>query len=307
MRSFRAGIFTLTILPLVGCGDSRERPWHEPLPSLFVELDSSATYTPVLATVEAVPAPEIRFLALLQADPNHVVPVFAPVTGVVVRIAPPREVERAETLVVMRDGSPRRGHEVSVRAVSAGSWRSRGGAGQSVWQDDTLGLLEESGYLWAVGAVNAGDARLVHQDDPATVLLGADTDPERLRLPGRVELVRGPSMSGFSVDVAVEVRAPRQGYRDRGTTTVILRPSGPGDSLAAVPASAIVQLPLGTAVFVPAGTRRYEVHWVNAGVPVGERIIVREGLRPRTSVVARDLGVLLDAARDSLARRPNPR
>ena len=307
MRSFHTLISALAIVLFVGCGDSRGHPWHEPLPSLFVELDSSATYVPVLARVEAVPAPEVRFLALLQPDPNHVVPVFAPVTGVVIRIAPAHQVQRAETLVVMGQGSAPGGQEVAVRAEHAGNWRSRSAAGQSFWQNDTLGVLEESGFLWAVGAVSGGDSRLVHRDDPATVLIGDDADPQQLRLPGRVESVRGPGMSGFSADVAVEVRSPREGYRERGSTTVIVRPSGPGDSLAAIPASAVVQLPLGTAVFVPAGARRYEVRWVSAGSPVGDRIVVREGLRPRTSVVARDLGVLLDAARDSLGRRPIPR
>ena len=300
-------ILALTMVPLVGCDDSRGRPWHEPLPSLFVELDSSATYRPVLAKVEAVAAPEIQFLALLQPDPNHVVPVLAPVTGVVIRIAPARQVQRAETLVVMGQRSAPAEHEVVVRAVSDGKWWSRRATDQIILQDDTLGLLEESAYFWAVGAVNEIDARLVHRDDPATVLVGDDADPKQLRLPGRVESVRGPGMSHFSADVAVEVRKPREPYSDRGSATVIVRPSGPGDSLAAVPASAVVQLPLGTAVFVPAGTRRYEVRWVSAGAPVGDRIVVREGLRPSTSVVARDLGVLLDAARDSLMKRPLPR
>ena len=307
MRSLHAVIWALTMVPLVGCGDSREHPWHESLPSLFVELDSSATFSPVLAKVEAVPAPEIRFLALLQPDPNHVVAAYAPVTGVIIRIAPGQKVERAETLAVMREDSPPGGREVAVRAVSGGSWWSRAAAGQSLWRDDTLGLLEESGYLWAVGAINAGDARLVHRDDPATVLMDDDSHSKQLRLPGRVESVRGPGMSGFSADVAVEVRMPQESHPVTGGATVIVRPSGPGDSLAAVPASAVVQLPLGAAVFVPAGNRRYEVRWVSAGAPAGERVVVREGLRPRTSVVARDLGVLLDAARDSLVRRSNPR
>ena len=305
MRSSARWICALTTVSLVACGDTGGHPWHEPLPTIFVELDSSATYSPVLTNVEAVPAPEIRFLALLEPDPNHVVPVFAPVTGVIIRITGAHQVQQGETLAVMGPTAGRK--EVAVRAVSTGSWRSRSAAGQSLWQNDTLGVLEESGYLWAVGAVNEGEARLVHRDDPATVRIGDDGDPKQLRLPARVESVRGPSMSGFSVDVAVEVRKPREPYQDRGSATVIVRPSGPGDSLAAVPASAVVQLPLGRAVFVPAGTRRYEVRWVSGGAPVGERIVVREGLRPRTSVVARDVGVLLDAARDSLLRRPNPR
>ena len=304
MRSSRCLISAVAIAILLACGESRGRPWHEPLPSLSVELDSSATYHPVLSRVEAVPAPEIRFLALLEPDPNHVVSVFAPVTGVVIRMAPIHQVQRGETLAVMGQGSATAGREVAVRAVSAGNWRSRRATGQLILQDDTLGLLEESGYLWAVGGVNEVDARLVHRDDPATVLVGNDGDPKQLKLPGRVESVRGRGMSHFSADVAVEVRTPRSAYEGRGPTTVIVRPSGPGDSLAAVPASAVVQLPLGPAVFVPAGTRRYDVRWVTTGPPTGGKIVVREGVRPGSSVVAGDLGVLLNAARDSLERRP---
>ena len=305
-NSFRGALIGALALVLgYGC-DSRESPWHEPLPVIFVELDSSAAHTPVLTTVQSVPAPEIRTLALLQPDPNHVIPIKAPVTGVLVRIAREHQAQRGETLAVMGEGSAPGGRDVAIRGREVGNWRPRRAAGQFLWQDDTIGVLEQSGYLWAVGAVNEGDARLVHRDDPAVVLIGNDADQKQLNLPGRVELVRGPGMSYMSADVAVEVRTPREPLLVRGPVTIVIRPSGPGDSLAAVPAAAVAQLQLGSAVFVPAGTRRYEVRWVAAGSPVNGRIFVREGIRPGSSVLGGNLGPLLDAARDSLARRSSP-
>lgn len=294
---------------ILGCGESRESPWHEPLPVIFVELDSTAVQTPTLMKVEAVPAPEIRSLALLQPDPNHAIPVEAPVTGVVFRIAREHQAQRAETLAVMGEGSGPGGREIAIRGREVGNWRPRRAAGQFLWQDDTLGVLEQSGYFWAVGSVNESDARLVHRDDPAIVLIGESADPKRLRLPGRVEVVRAQGMSYMSRDVAVEVRTSRESLGVRGPVTIVIRPSGPEDSLAAVPAAAVAQLMLGSAVFVPAGTRRYEVRWVAAGPPVNGRIFVREGIRPGNSIVGGNLGPLVDAARDSLLKRPikNPR
>jgi hypothetical protein len=103
--------------------------------------------------------------------------------------------------------------------------------------------------------------------------------------------------------VAVEFRAPEGAFDSQpGPVTVIVTP-GSDDSVAAVPASAVVQLQPGPAVFVPLGLGRYELRWVLTGPSVGDRIVVREGVTIGTSVVARGLARLLEAARDSVARR----
>lgn len=307
MRSLNSAIGILVIGSLA-CTDSRARAWDEPLPTIFIELDSSAQ-PPPLTRVEAVPAPEIRFFALLQPDANHVIAIEAPVTGVVLRIATGHEAQRAETLAVMSEGSAPGGRETVVRGTDIGNWRPLRAAGQFSWQGDTLGVLEQLGYLWAVGTVDVGNAKLVHRDDPAIVLVGTDGDPKQLTLSGRVEFVRRSGGPFYSSDVAVEIRTPSQAPQVGGPTRVVVRPSGPEDSLAAVPATAVAQLLLGSAVFVPAGTRRYEVRWVAAGQPVNGRIFVREGIRPGNSIVGENLGPLVDAARDSLLKRPirNPR
>ena len=78
-----------SVAALFACTGS-DRPgsqaWHEPLPSLTVELRPPAEMATVWATVEAVPAPEVQFQALIRPDPNHVSPVASPVSGLIVRM-----------------------------------------------------------------------------------------------------------------------------------------------------------------------------------------------------------------------------
>jgi hypothetical protein len=170
-------------------------------------------------------------------------------------------------------------------------------------QYDTLGFLEEHGFWLAVGSVSDIEAAVVHRDDPAVVLLDGDTDSQHHGRPARVEWVRRAGSSAYSLDVAVEFRAPEAAFARGGFATVVVTPSGPGDSLAAVPASAVVHLPPGSAVFVPVGTSRYQARWVATGPTAHGKVVVREGLSVGTSVVAHGLAALVEAARDSLARR----
>jgi len=101
----------------------------------------------------------------------------------------------------------------------------------------------------------------------------------------------------------VEFRAPEGAFDSQpGPMTVIVTP-GSDDTVAAVPASAVVQLPPGPAVFVPLGQGRVEVRWVLTGPSVGGKVVVREGLKKGTSVVAHGLSPLVEGARDSLERR----
>lgn len=299
----RMGIVIGTVAALLACND-HPGPWHEPLPSVIVAPPPGADTGIVLATVGAVPAPQIRFSAILQPDPNHVSPLLAPVTGVVVSITEARHARRGETLAIVGQGSDAAGREVPVRGAKDGTWRPRRQQRQFVWQGDTLGLLEEHGYWLAVGTVSDIDASFVHRDDPAVVRVQGERD-RRDGLPARVEWVRWPVPPhySYSVEVAVDFRAPEESI-SRGTFgTVIVTPSGPGDSLATVPASAVVQLPLGAAVFAPVGTGRYNVRWVVTGPVLGGKVLVREGVAVGTSVVADGLAPLVEAARDSLTTR----
>lgn len=298
--------FCALLAACTGSERSGEGPWHEAPPSITVNVSPEADAHVVLDTVRSLPAPEIRFPALLQPDPNHVTPVLAPVTGVLIRIADEHHVRGRETLAVMGQGSEPAGREVAVRGAKDGTWRPRRQPRQIVLQGDTLGLLEDHGFLLAVGAVSDIDAGVVHEDDPAVVLIGAETDSKHHGRPARVESVCRAGPSSYTFDVAVELRAPEAAFERSGFATVVVTPTGPGDSLAAVPASAVVHLPLGSAVFVPAGTGRYEVRWVVTGPSVHRKVVVREGVKAGTLVVAHGLAALVEAMRDSLARRERP-
>jgi len=87
------------VFALLACGSDHSGggAWHEPLPTVTVELLPPADTATVLASVEAVPAPPIQFGALLQPDPHHVSPLLAPVTGVLISIAEEHHARRGKT------------------------------------------------------------------------------------------------------------------------------------------------------------------------------------------------------------------
>ena len=302
----RPAVVTLTCLSvLLACSPSDRsgsKAWHEAPPPLTIAVSCPAEAATVWATVEAVPAPDIPFSALVQPDPNHVSPVTAPASGIVVRMEAERHARRGNTLVVVGQGSETAGRTMAVVGKQDGAWKPRRRQGQVVWQDDTLGLLEEDGYWLAVGTVSDIESGVIHAGDPASVQFGTDRHAAR---PGRVEWVRRPgASSAYSTDVAVEFRGSKRTPLDQsGAVTVVVSPADPQDTLTAVPATAVVQLPPGQAVFVPVGNGVFDVRWVSTGPSVDDMIVVREAMRPGMTVVARGLAGLVEAARDSLARR----
>jgi hypothetical protein len=238
---------------------------------------------------------------MVVPDPNHVAAVTAPDSGTVVRTQAEGHVRHGQVLAVIGRASGR-SSGVSVAARHDGAWRPRRQQGQLVWRNDTLGVIEEHGFLLAVGAVNDIESGAIHRGDPASVALADATGPARS---GRVEWVRRPGTAyRYLAEVAVEFRVPHGPASGRpALATVVVRPSDPGDSLAAVPAAAVVQLAPGPAVFVPVGHDVYEVRWVSTALTVSGLATVRDGLERDTLVVASGLSRLAAAARDSLARR----
>lgn len=159
------------------------------------------------------------------------------------------------------------------------------------------------GRRWvAVGSVSDLEYGVVHPGDPAVVRFG----PERPEVDtGVVESVRPPGVRyPYSAEVAVRFQRSvgRRSERPQ-EVTVIVKPAGARDSLPAVPAFAIAQLPLGQAVFVPSGSGRYEVRWISTGPSVNGVRVLRGGLERGTVIAASGLAGLVDAARDSLERR----
>jgi len=147
--------------------------------------------------------------------------------------------------------------------------------------------------------VSEGDARLMHRDDPASVSFGA----QGLRFAGGVEWVRRSGSEWiYSADVAVEFRDAGSVDR-RELVSIEVVPKAPQDSVAAAVASAVVELPLGPAVFTRVAEGVYQVQWVSGGPPIRDLIVLRDGVAPGTAVVARGLVPLVEAARESLAQR----
>jgi hypothetical protein len=300
-RLVLAGLTPLAaLLACTGSDRGGGKAWHEALPPLIVEIQGAAEMATVWASVEAVPAPEVQFQALVRPDPNHVTPVSSPVSGVIVRVRPEGHAHRRDVLAVVGAGSRVAGRDVPIALERDGIWHPRRQARQVVLQGDTLGVLEEHGYWLAVGTVSDVEYRAIHPGDPASVEVAPDSHAAR---PGKVEWVRPPwTESPYSADIAVEFRAPESRVHEWGPATVAVT-AGPGDTVAAVPASSVVQLPPGPAVFVPVGTNRYEVRWISTGRSERGLTVVRDGVSPGTSVVAGGLVGLVEAARDSLARR----
>ena len=301
----RIGIIGSSVVALLACtGSDRSGGRVErepPPPTLTVELRPGAEIGTVWATAEAVPTPVVQFPALIRADSNHMSLVASPLSGAIVRIRPDGHARGHEVLVVVRQGSRGVGREVPILVEQDGSWHPRRQVGQLVYEGDTLGVVEAHGYWLAVGSVSAVEYSSIHPGDPASVAVPPDRHDSR---PAKVEWVRPPwTESPVSADIAVEFRAPETSHANEWGPVTVAVMAGHGDTVAAVPASAVAQLPSGPVVFVPVGTGRYEVHWISTGPLEHGLIVVRQGLSSGTSVVARGLGALVDAARDSLTAR----
>lgn len=301
-----AGGGLVAVLCCTGSEGSRGGGSREPeLPLVTIEVKGPSEIVTVWETVEALPAPDVEFLALIRPDRNHISPVAAPLSGVLTSIQPQGHAHRGDTLAVFGTGSDVAGRAVAVVAMQDGTWLPLRQRTQFVLQEDTIGVVEQHGYWLTLGTISDFDARVFHPGDPIVLRFGHDRHASARQ--GKVEWVRRGAESPFSADVAVEFRAPEGAFDSvPGAVTATVTP-GAHDSLAAVSASAVVQLPLGPAVFVPLGLGRYEVRWVSTGPSVKDKVVVREGIRRGMSVVARGLAGLVAAARDSLARRgPRP-
>lgn len=288
--------FAAACAVLAACAESDRgsRGWRDqPLPSVTVAADTQRLE---LASVRSIPAPAVAFGALVRPDPSHASPVTARVTGILLSVRVAGPVRRRETLAVIGRDSAAVNRVIRLYAGHDGTWSPRRLATQLVWQGDTIGVIEKHEFWLAVGQVSDMEAGAIHSGDPARLAFG---DDPRVTRPGRVEWVR--SSGSYSVEVAVDFRAPAGCPVCVPPVTVVVTPAGAEDSIPAVPASAVVDLPGGRGVFVPAGGDRFQVRWVSTGPSVDGLVVVRDGLSPGTRVVVLGLESLVAAARDSLA------
>jgi hypothetical protein len=276
--------FVVSLIALLCCSqsDGGARPWHGEQPKLWISV--ALPTDAGIATVAALSAPPVRFDALVQPDPNHILEIAAPTSGTIVQIRADSTVYRGDTLALVERKSDGSVDRAWVVATHDGTWRSSRRAGQFAWEGELLGLLEQRGYWLAVGTVSDLEAQLIHSSDPALI----ERRGVGLSLAGRVEAVGRPgNRYVYLVEVAVEFRVPRDSAPDRWRdVTVLVTPTDPRDSVAVVPATAVVQLAPGSAVFVPIGSDRFDLVWVSTGPPVNDReISITSGIRPGMKVV----------------------
>lgn len=294
------------LVALISCTTSEHSDGggsHEPeLPVIRVTLDGPKEMATLWETVEAIPAPDIEFLALIRPDRNHVSLVAAPVSGVLTRIRPEGHTHRGDTPVVLGVGSQVAGRQVAVMGMQDGTWLPLPRRTQLLLLEDSIGLVEQHGYWLALGAIDGPEAGVIGGGDPTELRFGRDRHTAS-RL-GKVEWIRRDTNLPYYANVAVEFRAPEGTFDSQpGPVTVLATPVGARDSVPAVPATAVVQLGPGTAVFVPVSVGRYEVRWITTGPTLDGMVVVQRGVSPGMSIVVRGLAPLVTAVRDSLARR----
>lgn len=254
----------------------------------------------MLDSLRMLPAPPVRFQALLEPDRHHVRAVLAAAQGMIVHSRIAGEVAPGDTLALMEmpgnavTGTP-------ILAPARGRWVPRPASAEPRWAGDTLGAIAESGHWLAVGAVEAGESREIHPGDPAGVRL--PSVPHR-ELRGRVELVRRAGNDPRNgATVAVEFNDPGRAEDLGPAVEVTVTPTDPFDSVLAAPRNAIAQLSAGPAVFLALGGGRYEVRFVSSGPHVGGLVVLRAGVDHRVTIVSTGRELVARMAEESLAVR----
>lgn len=264
---------------------------------ILIRVTSEGAGHFVIDSVRRVPAPTLRFSAVVRNDPDHVHVLDAPIRGIVVRIATERHVAAGDTVALIKPDRDTTQPNVAVVVTHDGTWVPRRRLKQLVLQD-TVGLLEEHGYWLAVGTVSDVEASVVHVGDPGLIELG---ETLRLSRAGKVGWVRGPDARlPYSAEVALQIEASSLGAGQ--PVTVAVTPAGPQDSMLAVLPSAVVQLSLGTAVFVAVSPNLFEARWISSSQPGTDLSFVRGGVSAGSRLVVEGLTPLVDAVRDSLQK-----
>lgn len=291
----------LATLALVACSTQAGHTVREPEPppiTIRVEPGPRAELT--VDSARYLPAQPVRFSALLDPDLNHPTAITATQQGRLRWVRARAEVAPRDSLaVVVR--SRRADPATALLTEREGTWWPRAQAGVEVWPGDVVGLLQTHGLALAVGSVPEYDAEFIHTGDSAVVRFPDRSGPPHR---GRVERLRFPEPGhGFTVDVWVEIRHVVLGRGSRLVEVEVV-PTGLGDSLYAVPVSAVAQLSQGAAVFVPLDSASFRVQWVVTGRHAGDLVMVRRGMNTKVPLAVDDLARLVTAAEDSLRVAP---
>lgn len=277
--------------------DRKAEGCQQPPRPILIRVPGESAGNFVIDSVRRVPAPTLRFSAVVRSDPSHVHALQAPIRGILVRVVPERHVAAGDTVALIKADRDTTESNVAIAVTHEGTWVPRRRLKQLVLRD-TVGLLEEHGYWLAVGNVSDVEARVIQVGDPGLIELG---ETLRLGRAGKVRWVRGPDARlPYSAEVAVQIEASSLGAGQ--PVTVAVTPAGPQDSMLAVQPSAVVQLSLGTAVFVAVDAHLFEARWISSSQPGTDLSFVRGTITAGSRIVVEGLTPLVNAVRDSLQK-----
>ena len=201
-------------------------------------------------------AEQLKTLGVDRAHPSSVVPVYAPISGVIV-----------------------------AQNVTNASAAGVGLAGSS-----TAFTIADLSTVWVLCDVYENDIAKLQLGQQANITVSAFPDKP---LTGRISDI-GPILDPAlrTAKVRVEVRNP--GFLKLGMFTTATFTSKNRQSFAVVPASAVMHLHDRAWIYLPAGGNHFRRVQVEAGKMIGDRQQILSGLQPGQQVVTNAL--LLDTA-----------
>ena len=199
---------------------------------------------------------QLKTLGVDRAHPSSVVPVYAPISGVIV-----------------------------AQNVTNASAAGVGLAGSS-----TAFTIADLSTVWVLCDVYENDIAKLQLGQQANITVSAFPDKP---LTGRISDI-GPILDPAlrTAKVRVEVRNP--GFLKLGMFTTATFTSKNRQSFAVVPASAVMHLHDRAWIYLPAGGNHFRRVQVEAGKMIGDRQQILSGLQPGQQVVTNAL--LLDTA-----------
>jgi len=305
VRASRDALGTLLLVLVASCsgGDAPARVWREKaVPALTIAVADSVARRIHEDSARWVPASPVRYPALVQPDPDHSVPVAIPGSEEtrLTFVRPGGPVRRGDTLALVQATSST-SPASPLLASSTEVWWPRHRAGEALWPGDTVGTIQHPGRFVAVGQVEIREAATLETGDSAVITFPGTT---RAPVAGRVASI---APARYRVEVAVHFHQSDSAPDPGAFTDVSVFPSGERGQALVVPATSIVPLPQGPALFLHRSRGVYEVRFIASDEHDHGSRVVHQGLSEPVAIAVGDLSTLIAVAEDSFRVRGRQR